>query len=248
MNLRPLMIWGFKTLAIVDHPGPEVLKYGTKERLEEKLGWLRRFREALKDWSELEQVIGVGVDFVRTQGMYRGAARGLRKRLAKLSLGPSGTDWEKTCRGLSRVRRLRPGERLPACSEVIETCFGKFKTLEREQARGGLRLALGAGRMHRRAHSRGRSRGTPESQNPRGNRLDQNQAGPDRGLQAPPGLSVCCCIEEGYERIKKRNKTGGNSFADFSLIFIAQGLPRGVTRPTMGWRAIDASRMRKICY
>ena len=32
---------------------------------------------------------------------------------------------------------MREGERLPACSEVIETCFGKFKTLERDQAKGG---------------------------------------------------------------------------------------------------------------
>ena len=37
-------------------------------------------------------------------------------------------------RGLAEVR---PGERLPGCSEVIESCFGKFKSLEREQAKGG---------------------------------------------------------------------------------------------------------------
>jgi hypothetical protein len=46
-----------------------------------------------------------------------------------------------------QARQLRPGERLPACSEVIETCFGKFKSLEREQAKGGftgLLLALAA--------------------------------------------------------------------------------------------------------
>jgi hypothetical protein len=139
MNLRPLMAWGFKTLAIVDHPGPEVLKYGTKERLEEKLGWLCQFREALKGWSEMEQVIGVSVDFVRTQGLYRGAARGLRKRLTQLSVGPVGTelgnDFSKFV--ASQASLLRRGERLPACSEVIETCFGKFKTLEREQANGG---------------------------------------------------------------------------------------------------------------
>ena len=35
MNLRPLITWGFKTLAIVDHPSPEVLQYGTKD------GWRR---------------------------------------------------------------------------------------------------------------------------------------------------------------------------------------------------------------
>jgi hypothetical protein len=139
MNLRPLMAWGFKTLAIIDHTGPEVLKYGTKKRLEAKLGWLCQFREALKGWSEMEQVIGVSVDFVRTQGLYRGAARDLRKRLAELSLGPVGTELGNDLSRFvaSQASQLRRGERLPACSGVIETCFGKFKTLERGHAYGG---------------------------------------------------------------------------------------------------------------
>ena len=41
-----------------------MLRYGTVERLEEKLGWLRQFREPLKGWSEMEQTIDVIVDFV----------------------------------------------------------------------------------------------------------------------------------------------------------------------------------------
>jgi hypothetical protein len=149
MNLGTLIAWGAKTLAIVDNPGPEVLQYTTRERLEEKLGWLRQFREPLQSWSEMELTIDVTVDFVRTQGLYRGAAKDLRKRLSKLSVGQSarqlGEDLEKFV--ADQARQVRPGERLPACSEVIETCFGKFKSLEREQAKGGftgLLLALAA--------------------------------------------------------------------------------------------------------
>jgi hypothetical protein len=149
MNLGTLIAWGARTLAIVDHPGAEVLQHGTPERLEEKLGWLRRFREPLRSWSEMELTIDVTVDFVRTQGLYRGAAKDLRKRLRRLSVGQSarelGKDLTKFVAG--QARQLRPGERLPACSEVIETCFGKFKSLEREQAKGGftgLLLALAA--------------------------------------------------------------------------------------------------------
>jgi hypothetical protein len=149
MNLGTLITWGAKTLAIVDDPGPEVLQYGTRERLEEKLGWLRQFREPLRAWSEMEHTIDVTVDFVRTQGLYRGAAKDLRKRLGKLSVGRSakqlGEDLAKFV--ADQARQVRPGERLPACSEVIETCFGKFKSLEREQAKGGftgLLLALAA--------------------------------------------------------------------------------------------------------
>ena len=149
MNLGPLIAWGVKTLAIVDNPGPEVLQHGTRERLKEKLDWLRQFRDPLKGWSEMEQTIDVTVDFVRTQGLYRGAAKDLRKRLSKLSVGQNAAQLGKDLTKFvaSQARRLRWGERLPACSEVIETCFGKFKTLEREQAKGGftgLLLALAA--------------------------------------------------------------------------------------------------------
>ena len=149
MNLGPLIAWGVKTLAILDNPGPEVLRYGTVERLEEKLGWLRQFREPLKGWSEMEQTIDVTVDFVRTEGLYRGAAKDLRKRLGKLSVGQNAAQLGKDLTKFvaAEAKQLRRGERLPACSEVIETCFGKFKTLEREQAKGGftgLLLALAA--------------------------------------------------------------------------------------------------------
>jgi hypothetical protein len=149
MNLGTLIAWGAKTLAIVDNPGPEVLQYGTRERLAEKLGWLRQFREPLRVWSDMELTIDVTVDFVRTQGLYRGAAKDLRKRLRELPIGQSarhlGKDLAKFV--ADQARQVRPRERLPASSEVIETCFGKFKSLEREQAKGGftgLLLALAA--------------------------------------------------------------------------------------------------------
>jgi hypothetical protein len=139
MNLGELIGWGKKTLAILDDPGPDVLRYGTAERLNEKLGWLGQYRAGLARWSEMEQTIDVVVDFVRTQGLYRGAGKGLRGRLKALTVGPEAA---QLGRDLARFvteqgRRLDRGERLPGSSEVIESCFGKFKTLEREQSKGG---------------------------------------------------------------------------------------------------------------
>jgi hypothetical protein len=149
MNLGPLIAWGVNTLAILENPGPEVLTYGTRERLEEKLGWLRQFREPLKSWSVMKQTIDVVLDFARTEGLYRGAAKDLRKRLRKLPLGgtaaPLRDDFTKFVAG--EARRLKPGERIPCTSEVIESGFGKYKLMEREQSKGGftgLLLALAA--------------------------------------------------------------------------------------------------------
>lgn len=139
MNLGELIGWGIKTLAIVNNPGPDVLRHGTAERLEEKLGWLKQFREALVRWSEMERTIDVVVDFIRTQGLYRRAEKELRSRLQKLSAGPEATQLgEDLARFVTeQAKRLHGGERLPGSSEVIESCFGKFKTLEREQSKAG---------------------------------------------------------------------------------------------------------------
>ncbi len=43
-------------------------------------------------------------------------------------------------------RRINPGERLPASTEILEPCFGRFKELEKQQSRGGFtQLVLGFG-------------------------------------------------------------------------------------------------------
>jgi hypothetical protein len=139
MNLSPLIAWGVTTLAILDNPGPEVLRYGTKKRLEEKLGWLPQFREPLKDWSEMEQSTDKVLDFVRTQGLYWRAAKDLRKQLRKLHVGVSAARPrnELTKFVAAQARQLEAGERIPGTSEVIESSFGKFKAVERDQAKGG---------------------------------------------------------------------------------------------------------------
>ncbi|MBV9669637.1 MAG: hypothetical protein JOZ43_01660 [Acidobacteriales bacterium] len=149
MNLGELIGWGKKTLALLDDPGPEVLRHGTAERLNEKLGWLGQYREGLARWSEMEQTIDVAVDFVRTQGLSRGAGKDLRRRLGALTVGPEAAQLGRDLAQFvtAQGRRLDRGERLPGSSEVIESCFGKFKTLEREQSKGGftsLLLALAA--------------------------------------------------------------------------------------------------------
>jgi hypothetical protein len=149
MNLKPLIVWAINTLALLDDPGPEVLKYGTRERMEEKLGWLHQFRERLKDWSEMQQLIDVALQFVRTQGLYRGAVKHLQKRLCELSVGAAAARLRNELAEFvaRQSERLKPGERLPGTSEVIESAFGKFKTVERDQAKGGftgLLLALAA--------------------------------------------------------------------------------------------------------
>lgn len=149
MNLGPLLAWGQKTLAVVEQPCAKVLDWTSVERLEEKLGWLREFRAALWEWTEWQELVDAAVEFVNRQGLYRGAADDLARSLPSALVHPSSERLADELREFvaAQSSQARPGERLPGSTEVLESCFGKFKALEKDQAKGGftgLLLAFGA--------------------------------------------------------------------------------------------------------
>jgi hypothetical protein len=132
----------------LEAPSAEVLGWVSAERLHEKLGWLLDLRDALDEWSQWQAVADAVVGFVNCRGLDRGTARDLSAALPG-SLGASSralaAELIRFVR--SQSRPARPGERLPGSTAVLESCFGKFKALEKEHARGGftgLVLALGA--------------------------------------------------------------------------------------------------------
>jgi hypothetical protein len=149
MNLAELVRWGAETLALVERPPAAVLQHVTVERLEAKLGWLRPYRAALAEWSQLLTAATVAEDFVRRQGLYVGAAWDLaRRRPPGLSQPRARQLWKDLVQHVAQqAAQARPGERLPGSTEALESCFGKLKQLEKEHNRSGftgLLLALGA--------------------------------------------------------------------------------------------------------
>ena len=84
------------------------------------------------------------------RGCTEGLREDLRKRLRQL---PVGADRQHELRNdltkfvAGQARLLKRVSDFPPASEVIESCFGKFKTVERDQAKGGFTgLLLGTGR------------------------------------------------------------------------------------------------------
>jgi hypothetical protein len=149
MNLQSLIVWGQQTLGIVDAPSKEVLKHCTAERLEEKLGWLRDYRTALAEWGEVHKVIDVSVEFVRQEGLCHNTEPRLAERLNPLPFGNTASTLRLELLEFvkGQAAAARENERLPGSSEILESCFGKFKSLERDQVHGGLTsllLAFGA--------------------------------------------------------------------------------------------------------
>lgn len=149
MNLEPLLRWGMHVLAILAAPPHVVLQHSTPERLAEKLGWMEAYRDAVVEWASWQAVVDVVVKFVNRHGHFTDAATELRAQL------PSNPNYEST-RELteellsfvtSESAKAAVGERLPGSTEVLESCFGRFKVLEKDQSRGGftsLLLSFGA--------------------------------------------------------------------------------------------------------
>jgi hypothetical protein len=148
MNLESTLQWATKTLAIVQHPPRVVQDRVPRQRLEEKLGWLRGFAAEIPEWFEWQLVANLTVLFVNRQGIYRGAAEALHKEVPPLKHASSKSLMDELAAFVTeQAEQTRAGERLPGSTEVLESCFGRFKQLEKQQARGGftsLLLAFGA--------------------------------------------------------------------------------------------------------
>ena len=88
---------------------------------------------------------------VNQQGIYHGAANLLATQLSQLdALGDSAQQLAGELVEFVRCQeaKARPGERFPGSTEVLESCFGRFKQLEKQQSRGGFtQLLLGFGAL-----------------------------------------------------------------------------------------------------
>lgn len=152
MNLEGQLGWAEKVLALLDgcrRPGA-VPSWATPERLDEKLGWLAEFRGALAEWQQWQAIVNVTVTIVARDGL--SARTALHVGRALRPLRPTGEGRRLATELIKFVREqasvVRPGERLPGSTDVLESSFGRFKTLEKDQAKGGFTsLLLGFGSL-----------------------------------------------------------------------------------------------------
>jgi hypothetical protein len=151
MNLRPQLTWAKRVLAILRQPPESILRLVSAGRLREKFGWIEAFATELNDWSQWQQVIDVAVTLVNCHGIYKGITRLLTKQFSQLdALGDTARQLAGELAQFVELqeRLVRRGERFPGSTEVLESCFGKFKQLEKQQSHGGFtQLLLGFGAL-----------------------------------------------------------------------------------------------------
>lgn len=148
MNVDVLTDWAMRSLALLESRKAIQAAGLKRTRVQEKLGWLRRFLPAVRRGTEMLAVAGAVEHYVRHQGIHAGAEKELAATLPK-SATPAAKRLRKDLLTFvgEQAAQARGDERLLGSSEVIESIIGKFKHVAGERGQHGLTgivLSLGA--------------------------------------------------------------------------------------------------------
>jgi hypothetical protein len=148
MNLESLLKWSRRILELLDRDVNGSSSRASK-RAEARYGWLRDYRVSIEKWSRWEATVRASVSYVRTRGLSLDSEAGLREYLSKIP--PELYDETLATELGTFVRESSaaagPNECLVGSTEVLESLFGKWKTLERQESQSGITgliLSLGA--------------------------------------------------------------------------------------------------------
>ena len=131
--------WGLKILKYLDE--------GRATELEkEKLSWVLNYRSLLAVYQEIAICFDIVTQEVRENGYYPGLKETLKRKCEPTLYSERGQYFfsKLLAKANEEAIKVPAGQRLPGCSEVIESVFGKYKQLEKNHASAGLTsLVLG---------------------------------------------------------------------------------------------------------
>jgi hypothetical protein len=144
MNLQPTIQWAQMAHWVVNCPEQQQRMGVRAERVQEKLGWINDFSQPITQWAACQDVISASVTWINENGLSRQAPEELATVLGPLmkchlskQLGKEALEFVREQVGL-----LSAGERLPGSTDIIESAFARFKSLEKQQSKGGLTMLL----------------------------------------------------------------------------------------------------------
>jgi hypothetical protein len=146
MNLAATLKWAQMILWQLSHPYSQARSEITAARMNQKLGWLRKFRADIQRWSACQAVVSTSVTFINEQGLFRGAADRLADILEPVrECADSNAVADQLLQFVRQSeQQLAEGQRLPLSTEILESAFGLFKQLERQHSKGGFTSLLAA--------------------------------------------------------------------------------------------------------
>jgi hypothetical protein len=144
MNLASTLHWAAMALWLVDHPEAKGRTAIAPQRFQDKLGWLREYAADVARWGACQRVVSLGVTFINEQGLSHGASQRFGELVASELTDHASREVAHRLTAFLKdsETQLRAGERLPLSTEILESSFGLYKQLERQQSKGGFTSLL----------------------------------------------------------------------------------------------------------
>lgn len=144
MNLASTLHWAALMLWLLDHPEAKGRATIAPERLRDKLGWLHEYAADVARWGACQRVVSLGVTFLNEQGLSHGTAQRFEGLVAGELTNPASREVAHRLTTFLKESesQLRANERLPLSTEILESSFGLYKQLERQQSKGGFTSLL----------------------------------------------------------------------------------------------------------
>ena len=144
MNLAATLRWAHVVLWHTTQPDSQSRQGITPQRMEEKLGWLRSFAPKVREWQACQDVVSTALTFLNTHGLFRGATKQLQQLVARFK---EHSLCQRLIQALvkfvqSYEDQISARERLPLSTEILESCFAKYKQLEQQHSKGGFTSLL----------------------------------------------------------------------------------------------------------
>ena len=146
MNLGPMIAWASRMLSLLDTPIAQRSTELCLSRLEEKFGWLVKYRQDIAHWHDLHAVKDCVLGYCRLHGYHRQAKAELELLLASISTATACTAMKERLLDVVQQQssQLNEDESVPASSEIIESLIGKGKRIQGQHSRGGFtKMILG---------------------------------------------------------------------------------------------------------
>jgi len=152
MNIEGLVRWGEKILIKYNQLQNNQIKTEDDEKLESVLGDIVNFKDDIEAWSEMVMVFEIIERFMNIHNLQQDSYKKFHEfhgaKLSKLKTNQAKELASQTLDFIKEQEKVcNNDERLLHSSQLIESLFGKLKSLEREQSKSSftsLILSMGA--------------------------------------------------------------------------------------------------------
>jgi len=144
MNLASTIRWMTMIVWLLRNPDATAREGISDERMQDKLSWVEQYADDIVVWQECQDVVSASLTFINEQYLFRGAAAALQNVIGDSLRHDQSKELAKRLINFvhDAEQQLRPGERLPMSTEILESTFGLYKQLERQHSKSGFTSLL----------------------------------------------------------------------------------------------------------